>query len=81
MPLAFNPDRETSGKSRAQADLSRTWIEGCFPAVRSNREILIVCDYSLNFVASRPARVGEFGVQDDYTTKMLCRVRGQERWA
>jgi hypothetical protein len=29
------------------------------PAVRSNRERLIMCDYSLNFVASRPARVGD----------------------
>jgi len=44
---------------RTQADLSRTWIEGYFPAVRSNREILIMCDYSLQFVASRPARVGD----------------------
>ena len=35
-----------------------------------------MCDYSLDFVASRPARVGEFGVQDDYTTKMLRGVRG-----
>jgi hypothetical protein len=30
-----------------------------FPAVRSNRERLIMCDYSLHHVASRPARVGD----------------------
>ena len=36
MALAYKYDRETSGKSRTQADLSRTWIEGCFPAARSN---------------------------------------------
>src|SRR5215475_4977390 len=59
MPLASKMDRGTSGKSRTQADLSRTWIEGYFPAVRSNRELLIMCDYSLHFVASRPARVGD----------------------
>jgi hypothetical protein len=59
MPLASKQDRDTSGKSRTQADLSRTWIEGCFPAVRSNRELLIMCDYSLHFVASRRARVGD----------------------
>jgi hypothetical protein len=38
MALAYKYDRETSGKSRTQADLSRTWIEGCFPAARSTRE-------------------------------------------
>jgi hypothetical protein len=59
MALASKQDRDTSGKSRTQADLSRTWIEGGFPAARSNRELLIMCDYSLHFVASRPARVGD----------------------
>ena len=47
MPLAFKQDRGTSGKSRTQADLSRTWIEGYFPAVRSNREILIMNDINV----------------------------------
>ena len=30
-----------------------------FPAVRSKREPLIMCDYSLHLVANRPARVGD----------------------
>jgi hypothetical protein len=68
MPLASKQDRETSGKSRTQADLSRTWIEGSFPAVRSNRELLIMCDYSLHFVASRRARVGDKLVSTGFGT-------------
>jgi len=58
MPLASKQDRETSGKSRTQADLSHL-DRRIIPAVRSNRERLIMCDYSLHFVASRPARVGD----------------------
>jgi hypothetical protein len=68
MPLAFKQDRGTSGKSRTQADLSRTWIKGWFPAVRSNRELLIMCDYSLHFVASRQARVGDKLVSTRFRT-------------
>src|SRR5262249_62188552 len=68
MRLASKMDRGTSGKSRTQADLSRTWIKGCFPAVRSNRELLIMCDYSLHFVASRPARVGDKLVSTRFRT-------------
>ena len=70
MPLASKQDRDTSGKSRTQADLSRTWIEGCFPAARSNRELLIMCDYSLHFVASRPARVGDKLVSTRFRTSL-----------
>ncbi|MGZ5821224.1 MAG: hypothetical protein ACXWI1_07035, partial [Croceibacterium sp.] len=70
MPLASKQDGDTSGKSRTQADLSRTWIEGCFPAARSNRELLIMCDYSLHFVASRPARVGDKLVSSRFRTSL-----------
>jgi len=59
MALALKQDRDKSGKSRTQADLSRTWIEGLFPAARSKREPLIMCDYSLHLVARRAARVGD----------------------
>jgi hypothetical protein len=68
--LASKQDRDTSGKSRTQADLSRTWIAGRFPAVRSNRELLIMCDYSLDFVASRPARVGDKLVSTRFNTSL-----------
>jgi hypothetical protein len=58
MPLASKQDRETSGKSRTQADLShldRRMTPGC----SQQQGAFIMCDYSLNFVASRPARVGD----------------------
>ncbi len=68
MALASKRDRGTSGKSRTQADLHALGSKGCFPAVRSNRELLIMCDYSLHFVASRPARVGDKLVSTRFRT-------------
>src|SRR5262245_52484043 len=47
-----------------------TWIEGCLPAVRSNREPLIMCDYSLQFVATRAARVGDKLVSSRFSTSL-----------
>jgi hypothetical protein len=58
MRLASKQDRKTSGKSRTQADLShldRRMTLGCSQRQRA----FIMCDYSLDFVASRPARVGD----------------------
>src|SRR6516165_2096296 len=59
MPLASKLDRETSGKSRTQADLShldRRMTSRLFAAKGS---ALVMCDYNLYLIASRPARVGD----------------------
>ena len=58
MSLSSKQDRETSGKSRTQADLShldRRMTPGC----SQQQGAFIMCDYSLDFVVSRPARVGD----------------------
>src|SRR5262249_49475905 len=59
MALALKQDRDKSGKSRTQADLSRTSNQGLFPAALSKREPLIMCPYSLHLAARRAARVGD----------------------
>src|SRR5215831_10561729 len=40
MPLASKQDRGTSGKSRTQADLSRTWIERMLPGCSQQQGVI-----------------------------------------
>src|SRR4029453_5493661 len=40
MALAAKQDRGTSGKSRTQADLSRTWIEGMLPGCSQQEGVI-----------------------------------------